>query len=100
MPKNGKKGRPAGRGKKLGITIPHDLDSVFDELSELSGVPKATLIADYLVTVQPHFEKTVGYMRMLKNHEITLDDAKKFFFDMLADYNNQVSDAIRLINEN
>lgn len=96
------RGRPKGvsgkAGKKIGITIPHDLDKDFDELAELSGTKKATLITDFLVNIQPHLQTTIKYTKAIKAHEMNLEDARKYFFGMLADYNDMVSDAIREIS--
>lgn len=96
-------GRPKGTGgnagKKLGITIPHDLDKDFDELAELTGVRKATLITDLLVNIQPHLQKSIEYSKLIKKHEMTLEDARKYFFNILADYQQGVTDAIREINK-
>lgn len=92
------KGTGGNAGKKIGITIPHDLDKDFDELAELTGVRKATLITDLLLNVQPHLQKSIEYSKLIKKHEMTLDDARKYFFGMLADYQQEVSDAIREIN--
>lgn len=97
------RGRPKGStgkaGKKLGITIPYDLDSDLDALVELTGSKKATLITDLLVSVQPHLKKSIEYAILIKRHEASLDDARKYFFNVLADYNQSLTDAIREINQ-
>lgn len=93
-------GRPKGRGKKLGITIPHDLDKDFDELAELTGIKKSSLITNLLVNTQPHLQKSIEYHKLIKNHEMTVEDARTYFFNLLADYQESVTDAMREINNN
>lgn len=96
----GRPGRPRGTGgKKLGITIPYDLDNDFDELAELAGVKKATLITDLLINSQPHLKKSIEYHKLIKNHEMTLEDARKYFFNLLVDYQQGVTNAMREINK-
>lgn len=94
------KGTGGNAGKKLGITIPHSLDKDLDELSKLTGVKKATLITDLLVSVHPHLQKSIEYANLIRQHEASLDDARKYFFNVLVDYQQTVTDAIREINNN
>ncbi|MPX57222.1 hypothetical protein, partial [Moraxella catarrhalis] len=74
-------------------------DRDFDMLSDITGVRKATLITDLLVNLQPHLQKSIEYAYLIKRHEASLEDARKYFFNMLADYNQSVTDAIREISK-
>lgn len=94
---DGLRGRPRGRGKKLGITIPEHLDKLLDEFSEISGKPKATLITEYLMVLEPMLSQNIDYYRKIRNNEVSKEDAKRYFFNMLADYNQNFSEVLREI---
>lgn len=94
---DGLRGRPKGRGKKLGITIPEHLDKLLDEFSEISGKPKATLITEYLMVLEPMLSQNIDYYRKIRNNEVSKEDAKRYFFNMLADYNQNFSEVLREI---
>lgn len=94
---DGLRGRPKGRGKKLGITISEHLDKLLDDFSEISGKPKATLITEYLMILEPMLSQNIDYYRKIRNNEVSNEDAKRYFFNMLADYNQNFSEVLREI---
>lgn len=95
---DGVRGRPRGRGKKIGITIPERLDNLLNDFSELVEKPKATLITEYLMVLEPILLQNIEYYKKIKSNDLSQEEVKKYFFNMLADYNQNFSDVLRQIN--
>lgn len=93
------RGRPKGslgkQTKKLGITVPKDLDNDFEELATLTGVKKATLITNLLIDIHPHVKKSIEYSKLIRDHNMSLDDARKYFFNLLADFFEDVAGVVK-----
>lgn len=94
---DGLRGRPKGRGKKLGITIPEHLDKLLDEFAELAEKPKATLITEYLMILEPMLSQNIDYYKKIKNSDVPKEEVKRYFLNMLADYNQNFSEVLREI---
>lgn len=52
--------------KRVALTMPAELDRVFDRLAELEGKPKTKIIIDYLESILPHAESMLTAMEALK----------------------------------
>lgn len=89
--------RPKGKGHRVALTLNQETNEVFDRFASLSGVPKATLIRDYIEHILPTVKMSVDTLEKLKNAEMTPVQAQGTFLNFLADYNDTFSNAIREI---
>lgn len=92
-----KMARPKGKGHRVALTLNQETNEVFDRFASLSGVPKATLIRDYIEHILPTVKMSVDTLEKLKNAEMTPVQAQGTFLNFLADYNDTFSNAIREI---
>ncbi len=89
--------RPKGKGHRVALTLNQETNEVFDKFSELSGIPKATLIRDFIEHILPTVKKSVATLEKLKKSEVTARQVQSEFLNFLADYNEDFSQAIREI---
>ena len=74
------------RKPRVALTIPDDIHSVLDRMSELTGVPKTKLIVDMLEQYLPIFQKTIIALEQIQaDKEKAPDIAKKFAQDLIFD---------------
>lgn len=66
------------KNPRTNLTLPADLDAVITELSHLRGTPKAKIITELLMEVQPVLEQMRDALKAVKENE---DDARKIATD-------------------
>ena len=54
------------RKPRINITVDNDLNDLLTELAELQGIPKATLISEYLYFLKPHLNTLVDTLKFIK----------------------------------
>lgn len=88
-----KMARPKGKGHRVALTLNQETNDVFDKFSELSGVPKATLIRDFIEHILPTVKMSVETLEKLKKSEMTPVQVQGEFLNFLADYNADYNEA-------
>lgn len=91
--------RPKGKGHRVALTLDKQTNELFDRFSELSGVPKATLLRDYIEQIVPFVQETVTALEKLKSGAMTMSDAQHLFLNAVADVNEETAKAIREISK-
>jgi hypothetical protein len=67
------------KNPRTNLTLPPDLDAILTDLSELQGVPKARIITEMLLEVQPILEQTRNALKAVKgNKEDALSVVREF----------------------
>ena len=84
---------------RVNLTLDDELYQTLTELSELTGTPRATIIHELLNDVKPHIEKTLELAKLLKQEKIQMTDVQQFFYGMVADANEDIARAVRMLNE-
>lgn len=81
------------KSKRTNITLDGELLEVYQELSDLRGIPRATLIVEYLETLKPHAKSMIDILKAVKNRE---NKADKIMNEVMAkakrDYENMLDD--------
>lgn len=69
---------------RINLTLDDELYATITAIAELSGQPKASLIADLLGDLKPHLDMTIDFHRQIKENKMKLSDARRAYIDMLA----------------
>lgn len=81
------------KNPRTNLTLPPDLDAVITDLSDLQGVPKARIITELLLEVQPILEQTRNALKAVKeNKEDALKIARDYAKSALLDSNEKLGD--------
>lgn len=62
------------RNKRTNITLDGELLDVYQELADIRGIPRATLITEYLYTLQPHAQKTIEILRAKNESQVRANE--------------------------
>lgn len=84
---------------RVNLTLDDELFKLLTELSELSDRPKATIIHELLTQVKPQIERSIELFNLLKQEQIQMADLESYFYGLVADANDEIAKAIRMMNE-
>lgn len=73
---------------RVALTLPDDLNAVFERLSKKQGIPKTKIILELLTAYQPILEETLEALEKIeKDKDNAKQIAKEFGQNMLLDAN-------------
>lgn len=76
------------RKPRVALTLPDDLNDLFDRIGDLQGVPKTKVILELLTAYQPILEETLKALEKIeKDKENAQKIAKEFGQNLLLDAN-------------
>lgn len=85
---------------RVALTLPDDLNSILDQLSEMQGIPKTKLITQLLVDFKPFFEQSLEALKQIqadKDNATTI--AKSYIAEMLLDANSLMGDLAKEVKK-
>jgi hypothetical protein len=73
---------------RVALTLPDDLNAVFERIAELQGIPKTKVILELLTAYQPILEQTLNALEKIEqDKENAQKIAKEFGQNLLLDAN-------------
>lgn len=78
---------------RVNLTLDDDLYMTLNELSELSGTPKATIVHELLTDVKPHLDLSIDLIKKIKANKLQMTDARKVINNLLADTGDIITNA-------
>ena len=85
----------SARQKRLAISVDDDLNELLDALAKLEGKPKATLVADILHQMQPHFKQLIKAMELVEQKK----DPSKVINRLLISQQKQFLDSFEVSDD-
>lgn len=85
----------SARRKRLAISIDDDLNELLDILSKYEDKPKATLVADILHSMQPHFKELIFAMQLVEQKK----DPSPLFRNMILDAQQHLLNISKEVND-
>jgi hypothetical protein len=76
---------------RIALTVDNDMNELLTEIATLQGVPKSTLIVQYLDVLRPHMIEIREALRMVQQQK----DATPHLRKMLLDGQQELFDVIR-----
>lgn len=71
---------------RVALTLPDDLNSIFEQIAEFQGVPKTKIILELLTAYQPVLEQTLDALQQIEqDKENAQQIAKQFGQNLLLD---------------
>lgn len=80
--------------QRTNITLDGELLEVYQKLADVRGIPRATLITEYLEALKPHAKKMTKLIEAVQTNEA---DAQKIMMNMLADAQEEYAKSLREI---
>ena len=78
---------------RVNLTLDDDLYMTLNELSKLSGTPKATIVHELLTDVKPHLDLSIDLIKKIKANKLQMTDARKVVNNLLADAGDIITNA-------
>jgi len=66
---------------RINLTVDDDMDKLLIELATLQGIPKTTLVHDYLEMLRPHMVEIRDAIRMVNEKKDPSPHLRKMLFD-------------------
>ena len=79
------------RKPRINVTVDDDMNELIAELAALQGIPKATLVVQYLDMLRPHMVEIRDAIRMVNDKKDPSPQLRK----MLLDGQQQLFDVIK-----
>ena len=79
------------RKPRINVTVDDDMNKLITELAALQGIPKATLITQYLDMLRPHMVEIRDAIKMVNDKKDPSPQLRK----MLLDGQQQLFDVIK-----
>ncbi len=76
---------------RIALTVDNDMNELLTEIATLQGVPKSTLIVQYLDVLRPHMVEIREALRMVQQQK----DATPHLRKMLLDGQQELFDVIK-----
>lgn len=80
---------------RISVSFDNETLAIYEKLAEYRGIPRATLITEFLEVLKPHVEELNKAFKDLEEKK----DPSKIFLNMLANAQEEYAKAIRQINE-
>lgn len=85
---------------RVALTLPDDLNAIFERISDLQKIPKTKVILELLTAYQPILEETVKALEKIENdRENAQKIAKEFAQNMLLDANSMIGDMSKEVRD-
>lgn len=72
--------------KRINLTIDDDMDELLTELAALQGIPKTTLVHDYLEVLRPHMIEIRDAIRMVNEKKDPSPHLRKMLLNGQQDF--------------
>ena len=72
--------------KRINLTVDEDMDVLLTELSALQGIPKTTLVYEYLEAMRPHMIEIRDAIRMVNEKKDPSPHLRKMLLDGQQDF--------------
>lgn len=76
---------------RINLTIDDDMDNILSELSKLQGIPKATLVKNYLEMLRPHMVDIIDAIQLVNEKK----DPSKHLRNMLLNSQQEFLDVLK-----
>ena len=76
---------------RINLSVDEDLNELLTELAALQGIPKATLVTEYLNQLRPHMEEMRDAIRMVNDK----NDPSKHLRNMLLNSQQNFLDVLK-----
>ena len=76
---------------RINLTVDEDMDNLLIELAALQGIPKTTLVYEYLEAMRPHMEEMRDAIRMVNEKK----DPSKHLRNMLLNSQQDFLDVLK-----
>jgi len=84
------------QSKRVGLSVPPDLNNILEDLSELQGIPKTKVITSLLIELQPQLSLYRDALKAAKEGQ----NPNRIFANMFANSLTELGDLFRSTNEN
>lgn len=85
---------------RVALTLPDDLNAVFDRIATLQAVPKTKIILELLTAYQPILEETLQALEKIEqDKENATKIAKDFAQNMLLDAQSIIGDVSKEVRD-
>lgn len=81
------------RKQRTNITLDDDINAIFQRLADLRGMPKATLIVEYLEAMKPHAESMIEALELVEQNK----NPALVFGKMFADAHSEMGQTLNEI---
>mgnify|MGYP001346321869 CR=1 FL=1 len=66
---------------RINLTVDDDMDNLLTELADLQGIPKTTLVYEYLEAMRPHMVEIRDAIRMVNEKKDPSPHLRKMLLD-------------------
>ena len=74
------------RKPRINVTVDDDMNELIAELAALQGIPKATLVTDYLDMLRPHMVEIRDAIRMVNEKKDPSPHLRKMLLNTQQDF--------------
>jgi predicted DNA-binding protein len=79
------------RKPRVALTVPDDINSILDRLSDLTGTPKTKLILEMLEEYMPILDRTISALEQIQADKANAPNiAKQFASELLLEGNEKL----------
>ena len=71
---------------RINLTVDEDMDNLLIELAALQGIPKTTLVYEYLEAIRPHMIEIRDAIRMVNEKKDPSPHLRKMLLDGQQDF--------------
>ncbi len=71
---------------RINLTVDEDMDNLLIELAALQGIPKTTLVYEYLEAMRPHMTEIRDAIRMVNEKKDPSPHLRKMLLDGQQDF--------------
>lgn len=81
--------------KRINLTVDEDMDVLLTELSALQGIPKTTLVYEYLQAMRPHMVEIRDAIRMVNEKKDPSKHLRKMLLDGQQDFLDVIKEELK-----
>ena len=87
------------RKPRTNITLDDDVNEVFQRLADLMKIPKATLMADFLQSMQPHAQEIIQAIELAEQNKSPALVFAKMFTKAHLEMTQNLHEAVKQVGE-
>lgn len=80
---------------RINLTVDEDMDELLTELADLQGIPKTTLVYQYLEAMRPHMIEIRNAIRMVNEKKDPSPYLRKMLLDGQQDLFNALKEELK-----
>ena len=80
---------------RINLTVDEDMDNLLIELAALQGIPKTTLVYEYLEAMRPHMIEIRDAIRMVNEKKDPSPHLRKMLLDGQQDFLDVLKDEFK-----